>query len=70
MTLISFVHFQGGIPEPLVKKVKEPIYNQTLTKIEEVIELLNIQCQRLGKALEEIRSLCYFSWIRDIWESV
>ena len=56
--------------EPLVKKVKESIYNQTLTKIEEVIELLNIQCQRLGKALEEIRSLCYFSWIRDIWESV
>ena len=54
---------------PLVKKVKEPIYNQTLTKIEEVIELLNIQCQWLGKALEEIRSLCYFSWIRNIWES-
>ncbi len=38
-------------------------------KIEEVIELLNIQCQWLGKALEEIRSLCYFSWIRNIWES-
>ena len=55
--------------EPLVKKVKEPIYNQTLSKIEEVIELLNVQCQKLGKALEEIKSLCYFSWIRNIWES-
>ena len=55
--------------EPLVKKVKEPIFNQMLTKIEQVMELLNIQCQRLGKALEEIKSLCYFSWIREIWES-
>jgi transposase len=55
--------------EPLVKKVKESIYNRTLTKIEDVIERLTIQCQRLGEALEEIKSLCYFTWIRDIWES-
>lgn len=72
---IVLLHFPPYTPElspaePLIRKVKDPVCNQTLNSLPEVHTLLETECTRLMACPDEIRSLCHFHWIRDMWNSL
>lgn len=52
--------------EPMVTKLKTPIANKTLEKIQEVEELITKECLRLKNHPQEVRSLTLFPWIKNV----
>lgn len=55
--------------EPMVTKLKVPLANKTLEKIEEVEELITTECVRLKNHPQEVKSLTLFPWIKDVLDS-
>ena len=72
MVLLRFPPYTPELSpaEPLIRKVKDPVCNQTLTTLPAVQKLLDTECARLIACPEEIRSLRLFNWIRDVWDSL
>lgn len=56
--------------EPMVAKLKIPLANKTLGKIQEVEDLIITECVRLKNSLQEVKSLTLFPWIRNVLESI
>lgn len=52
--------------EPMVAKLKLPLANKTLEKIQEVEDLIIAECVRLKNALQEVKSLTLFPWIKNV----
>lgn len=69
------MHFPPYTPElspaePLVGRVKRPVANRLLKHIDDVVELLSVECRRLMHNVDEVRSLVAFPWILDALKSV
>jgi len=69
------LHFPPYTPElspaePLIRKIKDPVCNQTLNTLPEVHTLLETENALDLACPEEVRSLCHFPWIRDMWNSL
>lgn len=55
--------------EPMVARLKIPLANKTLEKLQEVEDLITQECMRLKSGLQEVKSLTLFPWIKDVLES-
>jgi hypothetical protein len=56
--------------EPMVNKLKIPLANKTLEKIQEVEDFMIAECIRLKNCPQEVKSLTLFPWIKNALESI
>ncbi|GAA5512441.1 IS630 family transposase ISAva6 [Deinococcus carri] len=55
--------------EPMVLKLKLPLANKGLEKIQDVESLITAECIRLKNHPQEVKSLTLFPWIRNVLNS-
>ncbi len=69
------VHFPPYTPElspaePLVGRVKRPLANRLLKRLDDLVEVLSLDCRRLMTDPHQVRSLTAFPWILNALKSV
>lgn len=56
--------------EPVVERLKLPLANKTIKTIEEVVERVKKECERLMETPQEVQSLTLFPWIKQALKSI
>jgi transposase len=56
--------------EPMVERLKLPIANKTFETLDEVIDIVKSECERLMANVLEVRSLTLFPWIKNAIQSI